>query len=149
MKISAKDLIVIAVTLLLVGALVTLWQRPEPVQGSVRVGDQYQSTTTPQVADDTNVCPARVGMASSTTGILGAVNVLNANTAAFTIYDATTTNITKRNNMATSSLILAEFPSSPTEGSYHFDAEFKYGLLIDYSDSTKVSTTTVTFRCEG
>ena len=117
--------------------------------GSARVSDAYQATTTPQVADMANLCPSRSGQPSFTTGILGAVNVLNANTSAFTIYDATTTNITLRGNLATSSLILAEFPGSPTEGSYHLDVEFKQGLLVDYATTATVSTTTISYRCQG
>ena len=116
--------------------------------GSVEVGNQYQSTTTPALADAANLCPARPGMASSTTGVLGNVNILKSNTGSFTIYDATTTNIALRNNMATSAITLAEFPASPTVGSYVFDISFRYGLLVDYSSAAVQSTSTLSYRCE-
>lgn len=148
MKLSALNIIGVVAVSLLLGAVVVLWQRPWPVLGSVEVGNQYQSTTTPAVADATNLCPARVGMASSTTGVLGAVNFLEANTGTLTIYDATTTNTTLRAH-STTTAILAEFPASPTEGSYHFDVEFKRGLLVDYSNSNTAGTTTISYRCEG
>lgn len=117
------------------------------VEASVQVGHQYQATTTPQVLAGTNMCPARVGMASSTTGSLGSVVITKSGTGPLTVYDATTTNITLRNNVATTSLIIASFPSSPDAGTYTFDAEFKRGLLIDFTGTT-VSTSTVTYRCQ-
>lgn len=144
-----KNILAITLLLAVIGTFSIIWQRPWQAGASVRVGDQYQSTTTPQVADATNLCPARVGMASSTTGVLGSVNLLNANTGTITIYDATTTNNSLRVSAATTSLILAEFPASPTEGSYHFDIEFKRGLLVDYSDTNTAGTSTISYRCEG
>ena len=142
-------LIVIAFVFVL-SALSVLWQKPWEVKGSVAVGNQYQSTTTPNVADITNLCPpAAFAVSSSTTGVLGSVNVLLSGAGTLTIYDATTTDSTLRNPAATSSLILADFPVSPTVGSYHFDVEFKRGLLVDYSSSDLVSSTTISYRCEG
>lgn len=119
--------------------------------GSVSVGDQYQSTTTPAVATGTNLCPARVGMASSTTGVLGAVNVLASGAGVLVIYDATTTNANLRSaDQATTSIRMATFAASPTAGSYHFDIGFKRGLLVDYTTTgTGVSSTTISYRCEG
>ncbi len=117
--------------------------------GSVAVGQQYQSTSTAAVAIGTNLCPARLNMASSTTGVLGSVNILKSGAGTFVIYDATTTNNNLRIPAATSSLILADFSVSPTAGSYHFDVEFKRGLLIDYASATTVSTSTISYRCEG
>lgn len=147
--IKYKGIVSVVVALAITVLLAFIWEKPWNAGASVRVGDQYQATTTPQVADRTNLCPARpTGMASSTTGILGSVNVLNANDSAFFVYDATTTNNNLRKNTATSSMILAQFPASPTEGSYHFDIEFKRGLLIDYVTPARVSTTTISYRCE-
>ena len=127
-----------------------LMQKPWQAGASVRVGDQYQSTTTPAVADRTNLCPARSGMASTTTGVLGSVNVLLTGAGELAIYDATTTDNNLRVSAATSSLVLAGFPPSPTAGSYHFDVEFKRGLLVDYTTTgTGVASTTISYRCEG
>ena|SRR3990167_5209080 len=107
--------------------------------GSVAVGNQYQSTTTPQVADRTILC--------SGTGILGSVNILGYGTGELGIFDATTTNVlTRTGNFATSSIILAWYPVTATS-SIHFDIEFKRGLLIDYG--TSVGTSTISYRCEG
>lgn len=116
--------------------------------GSSGVADAYLATTTPQVADTANLCVRPTGQTLSSTGVLGTVNILKANTSAFTIYDATTTNSNLRlGNAATSTLILAEFPGTPTPGSYPFNVQTKYGILIDYATAATVSTSTITFLC--
>lgn len=118
--------------------------------GSVEVGSQYLATTTPQVGDLANLCQRPTGFAQRSTGVLGNVNILNANTSAFTIYDATTSSVLLRTGqLATSTIILAEFPASPTEGTYAFDVETKYGILVDYAAAATVSTSTISYRCEG
>lgn len=130
-------------------AVFQVFRSTNQVTASVQVGHQYQSTTTPQISAGRNICPARVGMASSTTGELGSVVITKPGTGAFTVYDATTTNINLRSaSQSTSSLILADFPSSPVAGTYTFDVEFKRGLLVDFTAAT-VSTSTVTYRCQG
>lgn len=144
-----KTILALAFLVVVFSVLTLINDAPKQQLGaSVRVGDQYQSTTTPQVSARRNVCPARSGMASSTTGVLGSVVITKSGTSPLTIYDATTTNITLRGNTATTSLILVDFPSDPGQGTFTFDVEFKRGLLIDYS-STNVSTSTITYRCEG
>lgn len=138
----------IIAALLVIATIFALSLSDRAVLGSVRVGDQYQSTSTPALADATNLCPARVGMASSTTGVLGSVVITASGTGLLAIYDATTTDNTKRVSAATSSLILVDFPNaSPTVGTYTLDVEFKRGLLVDYTTNT--SSTTITYRCEG
>jgi len=151
MTLNYKNILSLAILLVVIGMLSIIWQKPWQVGASVAVGNQYQATTTPQVADRSNLCPARLGMASSTTGVLGAVNITTTGAGELVIYDATTTNSALRTGAAaTSSLILASFQASPTVGSYHFDIEFKNGLLIDYTTTgTGVASTTISYRCEG
>ena len=74
-KLTYKEYLSVALILAIIGILGVLFQRPWQTFGSVEVGNQYLSTTTPTVADRTNLCPARVGMASSTTGVLGSVSI--------------------------------------------------------------------------
>lgn len=143
----------IAFIALALGVLGSFWQRPLTAIGSVASGgNAYQSTTTPSVASSTNVCPpAQYSISSSTVGILGSVNVLASGGGSLSIYDATTSDLTLRSaSQATSSIRLADFPTSPTNGSYHFDVEFKRGLLITYTTTgTGVSSTTISYRCGG
>lgn len=126
--------------------LFILMQKPWQVSGSVAVSNGYESTTTPQVADLLNLCPQRNNAASSTTGILGSVNVLtNGNGGYLAIFDATTSNATLRDTATSSLNILAWFPVNATSSSYHFDVKFNKGLLVDYT--TGVATTTISYRC--
>ncbi len=130
--------------------LFLLLQKPWQVGASGEVSNQYQSTTTSAVADLTNLCPARVGQASSTTGVLGSVNVLVVG-GALEIFDATTTNANLRSaEQSTSTIRLAPWTNAPVAGSYHFDIEFKRGLLVDYtSTGAGVSSTTISYRCDA
>ncbi len=138
---------------MMAATIFTLLQRPWQAGASVSIGSEYQSTTTPTVANRTNLCPARVGQASSTTGVLGHIVVTSPNIGRLTVYDATTSNALLRSaEQATSTLILADIPTvSPgnatTTGTLIFDATFIRGLLVDYGSS--VGTTTITYRCTG
>ena len=146
-RLTYKEYLSIAVLLAVIGVLGVIWQKPWQVGASVIAGNSYLSTTTPQVADMTNLCPQRNNAASSTTGTLGSVNITTSGLGVLSIYDATTTDVTLRVAAATSSLLLADFPAS-TAGSYHFDVEFKRGLLVDYTTfGTGVSSTTISYRC--
>jgi len=149
-----KIVLSVALLLAVIGVLGIVWQQPWKAGASVAVGNQYQSTTTPTMTDLTNLCPPvyRVGMASSTTGILGSVVVTSQNVGDLQIYDATTSNSTLRAVSASSTLLLADFSrktvgATTTSGTYTFDLEFKSGLLVDYIGS--FSTSTITYRCEG
>ena len=128
-----------------------LMQKPWQALGNVSVGEQLQSTTTPQLADRTNLCP-KLGanpnnVGSSTTGMLGSVHLLSLSVGDILILDATTTVASQRAVAATSSLILAWYPVGSGTSTVAFNAEFKNGILVDYG--TSVGTSTITYRCEG
>lgn len=130
-------------------AALVIYQIPQIALGSVPVGNQYVSTTTPTVVTHTNLCPARVGMASSTTGVLGNVNITIQGTTGWTIWDATTTDVSLRSaDQATSTIRLIHFGAGTPAGSYQIDAEFKRGLVVDYSGANTASST-ISYRCEG
>jgi hypothetical protein len=149
MSLTYKKYLAIALALAVLCVLAVLWQRPQGALGSVAVSNGYRATTTPAVADETNLCPPLPFTASSSTGILGSVNILLTGGGTITIYDATTTNINFRSaDQATSSLRIADFPASPTVGSYHFDAVFRRGLLVDYTTTgTGPASSTISYRC--
>lgn len=147
MKLTYKEYLSIALILAVIGVLGVLWQKPNEALGNISREDAMLATTTPTLADRTNLCPARpTGMASSTTGVLGSVIVTAQGSGAMQILDGTTTNQSLRAaNMSTSSMIIADFPvrfATSTE----FNVQFKYGLLIDYTSG--VSTSTITYRCD-
>ena len=135
--------------LLVVASLFALSFRSEKVQGSVNIANEYHSTTTPQVADRTNLCP-KLGenpnnVGSSTTGVLGSVNILGYGAGELLLLNATTSDGTLRATAATSSLILAWFPVGMGTSTVHFDIAFTKGLFVDYSSG--VGTSTITYRC--
>ena len=77
-------------------------------------------------------------------GVLGRVTITNSPENAFTLYNATTTNVNLR-VLATSSLaVLASFPASATVGTYDFDAAFSQGLIF-VPDGT-IGTTTILYK---
>ena len=147
MRITYKEILSLVLLVAVIGAYALFQTKPWQAGASVAVGSQYQSTTTPAVAARTNLCPARVGMASSTTGVLGTINVMGAGTGELLVLDATTTDNTLRVPAATSSLVLAQYATGVGTTSQVFDVEFERGLLIDYT--TGVASTSISYRCEG
>ena len=152
-RLTYKEYLSIAVLLAVIGVLGVIWQKPWQVGANVTACNSYLSTTTPTVADLTNLCPQRnSGVADLMTGTLGSIVVTGQNSGTLHIYDATTRDATLRIPAATSSLLLAELPTvlignASTTGTLTFDSEFSRGLLVDVVGS--VSTTTITYRCEG
>jgi len=135
---------------MMIATLVILLQKPWQAIGSVAVGNQYQSTTTPAVADLSNLCPQRNPLAaSSTTGVLGTIDITNYGSGSLQIYDATTSVASSRSATdATSTIFLWGMINGMATSSHpDLDLEFKRGLLIDKTGT--VGTSTITYRCEG
>ena len=113
--------------------------------GSVASGGEYHATST---------APATGGFLNATTptlikagsGTFGSVVVIKAGTAGgrYSLYNATTSNITQRNNIATSSVIITSLPTDLAAGVYTFDVAFTDGLLVDWTGT--IGTTTITWR---
>lgn len=140
-----KAIGIVALLLMAIGIFSIALRPADWTLGSVGVGDQYLSTTTPQAVNQSNLC-RKPG--NTSTGVLGSVNITKAGTGDLILYDATTSNVSLRtNNKATTTLILATFPATAV-GSYHFDISFDNGLLIEYT-AASVPTTTISYRCEG
>ena len=122
-------------------AFVVFWglNNPETAVGSVAAGNDYQATTTSAAgAGTTAIRTLKTGVST-----LGSVVITGDNTGTLTVYNATTSDVTKRTgNKATSSIIIADFPGSAPEGTYTFDAEFTDGLLLVTSGSAPTSTVT-------
>ncbi len=108
--------------------------------GSVTQGSDYQATTTDQTWP--TLTPKIV---KSEQGTLGTVTITTAGTGSLTIYDATTTNIALRGNVATSTITLAHFAVTATVGTYVFDRVFFNGLIVVYT-GTNTASTTITYR---
>lgn len=106
--------------------------------GSVTVGNEYSYVTY-----GTDSTPSSV--VKKAPGVLGSVIITGANTGYLTIYAATTTDATKRANVATTSLsVIAQLPSSTAAGTYTFDVSYPIGLMPVWTGNP--ATSTITYR---
>ncbi len=112
----------------------------EPLLGSVNLANEYHATTTQQIAP---ITPAYFTLKSET-GALGSVIITGAATGNFTLYDATTTDVTKRAGATSTLTVLAHFPTSAAAGTYTFDEVFFKGLL--YTSVGNMGSSTITYR---
>jgi hypothetical protein len=110
----------------------------EPNIGAVTQGNDYYGTTT-LVSNLAGQKLLKGGY-----GALGSITVTKAGAAGswMSFYDATTSAATARVNTATTTL--ATIPTDLAAGTYIFDVNFNYGLLVDFS--TAQGTTTITWR---
>ena len=140
-----KNIIAVAALLLAVTFAMLVLQRPESAFGSIRIGDEYQATST--AANNlygATVTSSRV--IKTGTGSIGSYVITGANTGVINFYDATTTDVNKRTgNPATSTILIASFPASAAAGTYTLDVEYKTALYIDLI-SGAMATGTVTYH---
>ena len=119
--------------------LYVLATMPQQVFGSVPETQEYQATTTyaAQVPTERKLKEGR--------GALAQVTITGDNTGLMTLYNATTSDVNKRTgNPATSTILIADFPTAAPEGTYTFDAVFTTGLLLVTSGTP--ATSTITYR---
>lgn len=137
-KTNIKPAMLIAGTIALL-ALILLFKQSAPVYGSVSQGSEYQGTTTTQGSWLSD------GQVKTSNGALGSVVVTGANTGVINIYDATTSDPTKRAaSLSSSTILVASIPTNAVAGTYTFDRLLFYGLLVNIVGT--VPTTTITFR---
>jgi hypothetical protein len=129
----------IVVLSLIVLVVVTLLQAPN-VKGSTIDGQAYAATTT-----DATWAGAKTVKAGQ--GILGSVVLTKSTASTIKIYDATTTDILKRTgNTATSTITVVDIAASAPAGTYTYDIQLNYGLIIEPSVATGVASSTITYR---
>ena len=139
--------IILATAVLLVALLILYRNSTLPALGSVSRGSEHHATTTTTATSKvpTNIAFQNETTGSSTPGTFGSVVITGAAAGVMTFYDATTSDATKRDVVATSSLpVLASFPVSTAAGTYTFDTTFRKGLLFDVKGT--MPTTTITWR---
>lgn len=119
---------------------------PQDNAGSVNFGNEYHATTTFAGFQQIVHLTTTTDPLATVQGALGNIVITKAGTASFDIFDATTTDRTKRAaTMTTNSIRVASFPASVAVGTYVFDEVYYNGLIIVYS-STDIPTTTLMFR---
>jgi hypothetical protein len=99
-----------------------LAQKPAPLGGAY---DEVTYSTTTPVAAATTVLKTKSGQ-------LVTLVVTKTDTGTVSFYNATTSDITKRTGgVATSTILIANFPTGATAGTYNFsNASFSNGLLM-------------------
>ena len=128
-----------AVTIAILAFMYLLGSQTPSVHGSTIMGNNYNATTT--FAASVPV----INLIKTGQGSLNAVIITGKNTGLATFYNATTSDVNKRTgNKATSTIMLADFPTNAPEGTYTFDAQFTDGLL--FVGSGAIATSTITWR---
>lgn len=144
-----KNILAVCLLVAVVGVFSLLQTKPWQVYGEVAVGDQTVATSTPQLADRTNLCfsPANATSYASTTqsGTLDFIYVSAPLAADLLLLDATTTNSALRFPTATSSNILLWLPAGTGTSTIKLGIEFKRGLIVDYGAG--IASTTIGYRC--
>lgn len=114
------------------------------ITGSVIQGSEYHATTTStgRFASGPTTLTATT---SAISGTLGSVVITGAAAGTIDFYDATTSNVNLRTgNTASSSILLASFPTSAVVGTYTLDETFYTGLLVSFGAT--MATSTITYR---
>ena len=137
MKIIKIILLVIAVGLLAVIALNSFNRDGEPFIQLGGASSPYKATSSPESLPNISYS-IKGGF-----GTLGSVLITATGDMGFDLLNATTTDINLR-ALATSSILIASFPASPTVGDYSFDVAFTDGLYFDVTSGT-IGSTTITF----
>lgn len=142
MKKLEKILLAFSITLtVFVLVLVATRNQTQTAYGSVAFGNDYQATSTDQTW--TTLTPK---VLDSSNGSLGSVVITTVGTGSLTLYDATTTDVTKRTGAtATSTITLANFVVTTGLGTFTFDRVFFNGLIAVWTGTNNASTT-ITYR---
>jgi len=139
MKKILASIVGVSVVVLFLG-FVIVNDRASLADASVSRSHEYQATTTSTGRFSTG--PQTL---QTYPGAFGSVIITGAAAGVMNFYDATTTNSSLRDSsQATSSLLIASFPTSAAVGVYTFDQIVKRGLVVDIIGT--MPTTTITYR---
>lgn len=126
--------------LLSVITISTTVHQPNVALGAVARGNDYQATSTNNITGS----PAEAVL-QNVPGTLGTVNITGSNSGVMNLFDATTSNVNLRTGQpASSTILLASFPTGAATGTYSFDRSFYNGLYL--SVTSNAPTSTITFR---
>ena len=112
-----------------------------PTFGSVAVGNDYMATST-RNWDGTAL--TNLTVLKNGAGTLARVTITGAATGRIRFWDATTTDITKRESrMSSSTINKVDLPASLVAGTYDFDWEFTNGILYELVSGNAPTSTPV------
>jgi len=151
MKLSKKALLSLVITgALFVGFLVGLsyFRDSNQALGNVEIGGELVATTTGIGAGYPEAVKTFTPTATPVSGMLGSIFFTVPTISRVQVYDATTTNVSLRTgNIASSSLLLADFPAGTGTSTIPLNIRFRYGLTVVFNGT--VSTSTITFRANS
>ena len=140
MKIDIKTVIILL--LIVVAGLSWFSRKGLPIVSGVNIGNDYIATTTRNF-DGTAM--TNLTVVSSTNGSIGEVTITGAAAGTINLFDATTSDITKRRStMSTSSILITTIPNSAAAGTYQINSRFNNGLLVELLGT--VPTSTINYR---
>lgn len=146
-KILAGALIVAGFAVL--SFLIVVTQKANVSEASVSQSSDYTATTTGAGGGFTGSV-ARIGfdygdLNAAISGSIGSIYFALPTTGQVDIYDATTTDITKRTGaISSTTLLLASFPAGTGTSTVAIDAKYRFGLIVVFKGTN--SSTTVTYR---
>lgn len=148
MSISKKALLSLIIAgALFIGFLVglTYFDNAKEALGNVDVGSELTATTTGNGAGYPTAVNTYTATTSPKTGMIGTVIFTTPTTARMQIYDATTTNSALRTGaIASSSLLIVDFPAGTGTSTVELNAKFRYGMTVVWVGTP--STSTITYR---
>jgi len=132
-----------ALILALTGYVAGVKDTPTPTFGSQVVGSDYNATSTKNF-DGTELTNLTV-LKNRGGGSLAQVTITGAGAGVLYFWDATTTDINKRqSNQASSTILIGTIPASAAAGTYTFDAQLLRGLI--YEEVGTAPTSTIMYR---
>ncbi len=142
-----KKYIITGISLAIVVLAFNFFTKPiTPAQGSVTQGSSYDTVTTGPNAGNTNTKQFFEISTTTSGGTLGSIIISTSTAGIYTIYDATTSNVSLRAGATTTLKILAQILFGTPPGTYTYDSKFYYGLVLDATGAALVPTTTITWR---
>lgn len=145
MSILNKSLLGLALALSIVACVIASRTQSSPVHpfGSVSYASEYHATST-RSFNGTALTNLTV-LNSGNSGTFGSVVITGAAAGQINLYDATTSDITKRaSTLSSTTQMIATVPLSAVAGTYVFDVAYSYGLLVEIIGTTPTST--ITYR---
>lgn len=115
---------------------------PKPT-GSVNIGNESQSTTTPLFNNASGVAT----LCGTTGGVINNINITGTSSGQLNVYNATTSDGTKRNALMSSSTIWSVNIANPiTPIAYANDIAMPIGITV--VTVAPAPTSTISYRCQ-
>lgn len=145
-KITTKNLLAVFGALTIISFVLISFFGYQRASASVQITQEYTATSTATSNIYGATINSGITLIRTGQGSIGSVVITGAAAGVLNFYDATTSDVTKRaSQFASSSILIASLPASLAAGTYVFDSQYNYGLLVVLSSGT-MPTSTITYR---